>query len=145
MPRIRTLTLMAASIAAAIALPSTAHAKRKSPLEGKPVVVNKLELRKLRFTVTPVAAMSLSQPYNHAGYAGGKLDFYITDWIGVRGTFMFAFLHLDARLLRAVESEDGGLPRGIPGDTNPTPIRATSDKDNPAPLLHDFQAGLTKN
>ena len=147
MQRIRTLTLLAAplAVAALSLLPSTAQAKRKSPLAGKPVVVNKLELRKLRFAVTPVAAMSLSQPFVHEGYVGGKLQFYITDWIGVRGTFMYSVLQLDARLLRAVQDENGGLARGIPDETTGVPIRAVADKDNPAPLYHDFQAGLTHN
>ena len=43
MHRIRTLTVMAATLAAVTLLPDTAEAKRKSPLEGKPVVVRKLE------------------------------------------------------------------------------------------------------
>jgi len=78
----RTLTLLAAPLAAALLLlPSIAEAKRKSPLEGKPVVVRRLELRQLRFTITPVAAISLSQPFVHVGYAGAKLDFYIRDWL----------------------------------------------------------------
>ncbi len=148
MQRIRTLTFLAAPIAiAALSLltPSTAQAKRKSPLAGKPVVVNKLELRKLRFAITPVAAMSLSQPFVHEGYAGGKLQFYITDWIGVRGTFLYSVLQLDARLLKAVQDENGGLPRGIDNPETGVPTRAVADKDNPAPLYHDFQAGLTHN
>ncbi len=156
MHRIRLLTVSAASLIAAVPLllPSTAQAKRKSPLAGKPVVVNKMELRKFRFTVTPFAGMSLSQPYVHEGYVGGKLNFYFTDWIGVRGTFGWAVLQLPAKLLKAVESEEGGLPRGseVLTDANgnvtkmyPGPIRDIGDKDNPAPLLHDFQAGLTHN
>ena len=62
--------------------------------------------------------MSLSQPFVHEGYVGGKLQFYITDWIGVRGTFLYSVLQLDARLLRAVQDENGGLPRGIPNEAS---------------------------
>jgi len=147
---------MAASLIAAVPLllPSTAQAKRKSPLAGKPIVVNKMELRKFRFTVTPFAAMSLSQPYVHEGYVGGKLNFYFTDWIGVRGMFGYGVLQLPAKLLKAVESEEGGLPTGSTSLTDangnitkmyPGPIRDIGDIDNPAPMLHDFQSGLTHN
>ncbi|MEZ4450617.1 MAG: hypothetical protein R3B09_14140 [Nannocystaceae bacterium] len=129
-------------------LPATVHAKRKSPLEGKPVVVRKLEHRKLRFTVTPMAAISLSQPFVHQGYAGAKLQFYITDWIGVRGSFLYGVLPRDAKLLKAAHA-DGGLPEGIPpgdgGNATAAPLRPVSEKDNPAPLRHDFDAGLTRN
>ena len=144
----RTLTQLAAPLAAALLLlPSIAEAKRKSPLEGKPVVVRRLELRQLRFTITPVAAISLSQPFVHVGYAGAKLDFYIRDWLGVRGTFLYGVLSRDAKLLKALN--DGGLPVGLEPGTpeNPTaaPVRPIDQLDNPAPLRHDFQAGLTRN
>ncbi|MCB9568486.1 MAG: hypothetical protein H6710_14945 [Myxococcales bacterium] len=149
MTRNRLLTYMAASLAAATLLvPATAEAKRKSPLEGKPVVVRKLEHRKLRFTITPMASVSLSQPFVHMGYAGAKLQFYVTDWIGVRGTFQYGVLPRDAKLLNALHA-DGGLPNGIPAGSpdNPTaaPLRPITEKDNPAPLRHDFDAGLTRN
>lgn len=149
MIRIRKLTYLAAPLTAAtFLLPATVHAKRKSPLEGKPVVVRKLEHRKLRFTITPMASVSLSQPFVHMGYAGAKLQFYITDWIGARGTFQYGVLPRDAKLLNALRG-DGGLPQGIDvgeaGNTTAAPLRPTAEKDNPAPLRHDFEAGLTRN
>jgi hypothetical protein len=148
MHRIRTLTVMAATLAAVTLLPDTAQAKRKSPLEGKPVVVRKLELRKLRVGITPFVGMSLSQAFVHKGYVGGKLHFDFTDWIGVKAMGAFGIIDKDAKLLRALNAE-GGLPEGIPAMTpdNPTaaPLRGGTDFNNPAPLKHDFQAGLTKN
>jgi hypothetical protein len=149
MHRIRTLTVLAATLAAVVTLlPDTAQAKRKSPLEGKPVVVRKLELRKLRVGITPSSAMSLSQPFVHKGYAGAKLDFYIQDWLGVRGGFLYGIVPRDAKLNNALHT-DGGLPEGIPSGTpeNPTaaPVRPVAQKDNPAPLRHDFDSGLTRN
>ena len=155
MHRIRTLTILAASLAALITLlPDTAQAKRKSPLEGKPVVVRKLELRKLRVGITPFVGMSLSQPFVHKGYVGGKLHFDFTDWIGLRGVFAYGVLDFDAKLLKGLgrPGDDPGstsLPEGVPANTpeNMTnvPVRADSDFNNPAPLAHDFHAGLTKN
>lgn len=149
MHRIRSLTVLAATLVAVTLLPDTAQAKRKSPLEGKPVVVRKLELRKLRFGITPFVGMSLSQTFVHKGYAGGKLHFDITDWIGIQAKFAYGVISRDAKLLRALTDESGGLPRGIPANTaeNMTnaPARTVADFNSPAPLLHDFQSGLTRN
>lgn len=149
MHRIRSLTVLAATLVAVTLLPDLAHAKRKSPLEGKPVVVRKLELRKLRFGITPFVGMSLSQTFVHKGYAGGKLHFDFTDWIGIQAKFAYGVINRDAKLLRALEDENGGLPRGIepgtPDNQGPAPVRADADFNSPAPLLHDFQRGLTRN
>jgi hypothetical protein len=148
MHRIRTLTVLAATLAAVTLLPDTAQAKRKSPLEGKPVVVRKLELRKLRVGITPFVGMSLSQPFVHKGYVGGKLHFDFTDWIGIKGMFAFGIINKDAKLLRGLNAE-GGLPvgdaPGTPENMTPAPIRNGTDNNNPAPLKHDFQSGLTRN
>lgn len=144
--------IVSATLAALVALtPGEAQAKRKSPLEGKPVVVRKLELRKLRVGITPFVGMSLSQPFVHKGYVGGKLHFDFTDWIGIRGMFAYGVLNFDAKLLKGLvgtDSAPGTLPVGVAppmGSTTTTPIRADTDFNNPAPLRNDFQAGLTRN
>src|SRR5262245_41466829 len=139
MQRIRSLTVLAATLAAVTLLPDTAQAKRKSPLEGKPVVVRKLELRKLRFGITPFVGMSLSQTFVHKGYVGGKLHFDFTDWIGIQAKFAYGIINRDAKLLRALTAAEGGLPVGIaPGtEENPSaaPLRTEGDFNSPAPLL----------
>jgi outer membrane beta-barrel protein len=150
MQRIRKLTVLAAATLAAVTLlPDTAQAKRKSPLEGKPVVVRKLELRKLRFGITPFVGMSLSQTFVHKGYVGGRLHFDFTDWIGIQAKFAYGIINRDAKLLRALTAAEGGLPVGIAPGTpeNPgvAPIRSEADFNSPAPLLHDFKSGLTRN
>lgn len=149
MQRIRSLTVLAATLAAVTLLPDTALAKRKSPLEGKPVVVRKLELHKLRFGITPFVGMSLSQTFVHKGYVGGKLHFDFTDWIGIQAKFAYGVINRDAKLLRALTAPDGGLPEGIPTGTpensTPAPVRSDADFNSPAPLLHDFKRGLTRN
>lgn len=152
MHRIRTLTVMAATLAAVTLLPDTAEAKRKSPLEGKPVVVRKLELHKMRVGITPFVGMSLSQAFVHKGYAGARLHFDITDWIGIKGMFAYGVINRDAKLLKGLVGDgegSGSLPVGdTPGTaTNPTaaPVRSQNDFNNPAPLLHDFKSGLTRN
>lgn len=149
MQRLRSLTVLAATLAAVTLLPDTALAKRKSPLEGKPVVVRKLELHKLRFGITPFVGMSLSQTFVHKGYVGGKLHFDFTDWIGIQAKFAYGIINRDAKLLRALTDPAGGLPQGIPPNTpeNPSvaPVRTDADFNSPAPLLHDFKRGLTRN
>ncbi len=145
------LSLGAAGVccAGAFLLPSTAQAKKPGVLEGKPIVVDRLELRKFRAQITPMVGMSLSQPFVHKGFAGAKVRFDFTDWIGIRASFMYGVIDVESKLLKALN--DGGLPIGIndPGRdpeaaTGFGPYRPVNELDNPAPLRHDFQAGLTK-
>jgi outer membrane beta-barrel protein len=145
----KTLKLSLASAAVCGAgmflLPSQALAKKPGVLEGKPVVVDRLELRKMRAQITPMVGMSLSQPFVHKGMAGAKVRFDFTDWIGVRASFMYGVIDVESKLLKALN--DGGLPVGVNDAANPTgpgPLRPNSELNNPAPLRHDFQAGLTK-
>ena len=141
-----------------------ASARKKGPLEGEPIVRQKLQLRKFRFQLTPFVAMSLSQPFVHMGYVGAKAGIHFADWIGVRAGFGYGIVPLESKLLRAIN--DGGLPEGyapgddddtLPGDqsangTNACPqepnggarCRRAADDRNPAPLLHDFRAGLVR-
>jgi outer membrane beta-barrel protein len=133
-------SLLAVSAVAGVALlaPQEAQAKRPGVLEGKPIVVDRLELRKMRFQVTPRVGMSLSQPFVHVGTVGGKLQFDFLDWLGVRAGFDFGMVPLDAKLLKGIN--DGALPTATEGTVD----RPSSELDNPAPLLHDFQSGLTR-
>lgn len=136
--------------AAVMLAPNLAEAKKPGVLEGKPVVVDRLELRKLRFQITPQVGMSLSQPFVHKGFAGAKLRFDFTDWIGLRASFMYGVLDVESNLLKALN--DGGLPVGTAdasgnltaAEAGEGPYRPISQLDNPAPLRHDFQTGLTK-
>ena len=128
-------------------LPSEALAKKPGVLEGKPVVVDRLELRKFRAQITPMIGMSLSQPFVHKGLVGANVRFDFTDWIGVRASFMYGVIDVESKLLKALNN--GGLPLGV-DNTDPDmvngagPYRPQSELDNPAPLQHDFEAGLTK-
>jgi len=155
------VTAMAALVASASALgaftPSEAHARKKGVLEGEPIVRKKLQLRKFRFQLTPFIAMSLSQPFVHMGYVGARLGTHFTDWVGIRAGFGYGVVPLDSKLLKAINN--GGLPDGVaPGqldmsvpngmpcaaDGPPCRRQAPIEDDNPAPLRHDFRAGVTK-
>ncbi len=152
------LSLSLALGAAALTLaPQHAQARKKGVLEGEPIVRKKLQLRRLRFQLTPTVGMTLSQPFVHVGYAGVKAGIHFTEWMGVRAGFMYGAVKLKSALHK--DLVNGGLPVGVtPGQQDPTatgevicpgspetaaPCRPTQEKDNPAPLLHDFQAGLT--
>ena len=151
--RTRKLLTLCALVAVAGLWTTEAQAK-KGPLEGEPIVRKRLELRKYRFQLTPYVGMSLSQPFVHMGYVGAKATFHFADWIGVRGTFGYGVVPVESKLLRAVN--DGGLPRGFaPGENDPgitgtsicegnAPCRSINEDRNPAPLRHDFRAGLVR-
>ncbi len=143
------LTLVAAGICGAgLMLPNIAQAKKPGVLVGKPIVVDKLQLRKLRLQVTPQIGMSLSQPYVHKGFAGAKIRFDFNDWLGVRGKFDYAVISLESKLLEAL-NDPGGLPcaQTSGGDvdcgSSAAMFRPDDQSLNPAPLRHDMQAGLT--
>ena len=151
----RKLITICAFLAGAVAVPSVAQAAKPGPLVGEPIVRKKLQYRKFRFQITPYVGMSLSQPFVHMGYVGARLGTHFADWIGVRAGFGYGVVALDSKLLRAIN--DGGLPGGVAPGQNDTsvpngpacpgegpPCRELAEGDNPAPLLHDFQAGLTR-
>lgn len=143
------LSLTAAAICGAgmFLLPSEALAKKPGVLEGKPVVVDRLELRKYRVQIVPMIGISLSQPFVHKGLVGAKLRFDFTDWIGIRGSFMYGAVDVEGSLLKALN--DGGLPTGTADPDGMDlsaegPYRPQVEFDNPSALRHDFRAGLTK-
>jgi outer membrane beta-barrel protein len=145
------LSLTAAAICGAslCLFPSEAQAKKPGVLEGKPVVVDRLELRKYRFQIVPAIGISLSQPFVHKGLVGANVRFDFTDWIGIRASFMYGVIDVENKLLKALN--DGGLPVGVNdvnGDVTMAsgegPFRPTDELDNPSALRQDFQAGLTK-
>jgi outer membrane beta-barrel protein len=153
--KLRILVAFVAILAAVGLGPGEARAKKTSPLQGEPIVRQKLQLRRFRFQITPYVGASLSQPFVHMAYVGGKLTFHFADWLAVRGTFGYGIVPVESKLLRATIG--GGLPEGVPpGQVDNTvtngrvcpadgsPCRQNADADNPAPLLHDFRAGLVR-
>lgn len=153
MPRTNSIVWVAAVTTVVVLAPRAAVAKKKGPLMGEPVVRQKLELRKNRFQLTPTLGMSLSQPFVHKGFVGAKAQFDFLDWIGVRATFAYGVVNVESKLLKALNSPTGGLPRGIEAGTTSgeqacpaggAPCRSENDTNNPSPLLHDFRAGLTR-
>jgi outer membrane beta-barrel protein len=62
---------------------SFARAERKNPLEGQPAIRHKVEMRKMRFEITPGLMTSINQDFRT--FIGGSvvLQFHITDWLGI--------------------------------------------------------------
>ncbi len=75
----RTLTVLLALLLG----PSLARAERKNPLEGQPAIRHKVEMRKLRFEVSPSFMTSINQDFRT--FLGGSvvLQFHINDWLGI--------------------------------------------------------------
>lgn len=85
MRTLRFLSLML--LTAGVARP--AFADRRNPLDGQPAIRHKVEMRKLRFEITPEFITSTNQDYRHAIGFGAILRFHLFDWlaIGVQGGY----------------------------------------------------------
>jgi outer membrane beta-barrel protein len=123
----RTVKLLPLTLLAAAAFSSVAHADRRNPLTGTPALRNKVEMRKLRFEISPQFLVSINQDYKHSFGVGANLEFYITDWlgIGVQGSYMF---NTNTALENAIRDKlpDGNVtPYMYPG---PQPTRQIHDQ-----------------
>lgn len=97
---------------ALLAAAPAAHADRgRNPLAGQPAVRHRVEMRKLRFEITPQFLVSMNQPYL-VGIGGGvNLQFHITDWLGIGASFHYTH-NLEAPLVgRVLEALPPGADR----------------------------------
>lgn len=87
MRRLSTLSLglivLAGVLVAPAARADSQGDRKKNPLDGQPAVRHKLELRRLRFEVTPQLMVSMNQDFRHFLGGGLVLVFHINDWIGI--------------------------------------------------------------
>jgi len=79
----QTQTRFILSVGALALLASPAHAEGRNPLAGQPAIRHRLELRKLRFEITPQLLLSVNQPYLIGVGGGAAFQFHITDWLGI--------------------------------------------------------------
>jgi outer membrane beta-barrel protein len=121
-------TLKLVSLTTVALLASSAAADRmRNPLEGSPAIHNKVEMRKLRFEISPQFLTSINQDYKHAFGPGANLVFHITDWLGVgiQGSYMF---NSNTALEDKVRAQ---LPVGDPRtqyNGGPQPLRQMHDE-----------------
>jgi outer membrane beta-barrel protein len=106
--QMRKLNILVLALAASAALPSTASADRRNPLEGQPAVRRRLQMRKLRFEATPQFVTSINQDYKHAFGPGINLQFHLTDWLAIGAQGVYAF-NADTALEDRVRAQ---LPTG---------------------------------
>ena len=87
----RTKSFLALPLLSLALLSSPARADKKIALEGQPPIRHKLELRKLRFEVTPQFVVSMNQDFRTFVGAGLVLQFHITDWLGIGASVSVMF------------------------------------------------------
>jgi outer membrane beta-barrel protein len=115
----RTLKLLPLFVLGVIVLDgSSALAERRNPLSGQPAIRNRIELRKLRFEITPQFLVGLNQDYKHSFGPGANLTFHITDWLGVgiQGSYNFnTNTALEDKVRAQLPNENNGQPYMYPG------------------------------
>lgn len=87
----RTHKLVVISLSAFACLAAApAWAERgRDPLAGQPAIRQRVEMRKLRFEVSPTLLISANQPYLIGVGGGLNLQFHFTDWLGVGASFHY--------------------------------------------------------
>ncbi len=102
----QTQTRFIFSIGALALLASPAYAEGRNPLAGQPAIRHRVEMRKMRFEITPQFMMSVNQPYLIGVGGGANLQFHITDWLGIGASF-----HYTANLTSPLE---GRVEQALP-------------------------------
>lgn len=123
----KTLSALIAFVVASAFLPS-AHADRKSPLEGQPPERHKFELRKNRLEITPELVVSINQDFRHFIGGGAIIQYHIADWFGIA----------------AMVAGGGGLDSGLTTNINSQLKDTVDDTNRPAfqPTKAQFNAHL---
>jgi len=68
-----------------LALPSVAHAQRRSPLADAPAIRKRVELRQTRLEFGAGIGSTINQTFYHGVMVNVHLGFHITDWLSVAG------------------------------------------------------------
>jgi outer membrane beta-barrel protein len=71
------------------AIPSVAHAQRRSPLADAPAIRKRVELRETRLELGAGMASTINQTFYHGVMADVRLGFHITDWLSISGMAAF--------------------------------------------------------
>jgi outer membrane beta-barrel protein len=105
--------------------------ERRSPLEGQPAVRHRLELRKGRFEGGISTGVSLNRFLRHAILVGAKLEYHLTDWLGVGADFGYGI------------GLDTGLSGEIKGKYDANEWSIVSKRFSDIKLAGDVRATLT--
>ncbi len=85
----QTQTRFILSVGALALLASPAYAEGRNPLAGQPAIRHRVEMRKLRFEITPQFMLSVNQPYLIGIGGGAAIQFHFTDWLGLGASFHY--------------------------------------------------------
>ena len=66
-----------------VAVPTVAHAQRRSPLADAPAIRKRVELRQTRFEVGAGIGSTINQTFYHGLMGSARLGFHITDWLSL--------------------------------------------------------------
>lgn len=80
--------ILSLSALASLALPAYAD-RGRNPLAGQPAIRHRVEMRKMRFEISPQLALSANQPFLIGIGGGANLRFHITDWLAVGGSYHY--------------------------------------------------------
>lgn len=108
-------SLLIGALALLAAAPSHAESRR-NPLAGQPAIRHRLEMRKMRFEISPQFLASTNLPYLIGIGGGANLQFHISDWFGI-GVSGHYTTNLAAPLVGRVEE---ALPNTYASTTDPT-------------------------
>lgn len=75
--------------ALSFALPSVAHAQRRSPLADAPAIRKRVELRETRLELGAGFGTTINQTFFHGLMASVRGGFHLTDWLSISGTAAF--------------------------------------------------------
>jgi outer membrane beta-barrel protein len=128
----------------ALAIPSAAHAQRRSPLADAPAIRKRVELRQTRLELGAGVGSTVNETFYHGLLANVRLGFHITDWLSVSGMGAFS-------VATVATGFHGRLEETLPTTQTqaPTPdFRAPSDATansgmNKQSLVLALQAELT--
>ena len=76
-------------LALQLAMPTVAHAQRRSPLADAPAIRKRVELRETRLELGAGIASTINQTFYHGLMAEVRVGFHITDWLSISGTGAF--------------------------------------------------------
>jgi outer membrane beta-barrel protein len=128
MKRIAILSLFALTF---LALPTLAHAQRRSPLADAPAIRKRVELRQTRLEFGAGMGTTINQSFYHGLMANVRLGFHITDWLSISAVGGFGAASLSTgfrdRLIDSLGKRDA---------TNPAEKRT--------PSVNDANAGMNK-
>jgi outer membrane beta-barrel protein len=116
----------------------------EGPLAGAPAIRKKIQYRNLRFSLGPQFGYTILNDYMHNFMLGIKLEFNVTDWLGIGAVGFYSF-NAPTHLTNHIEnSKDIGGASTTPSDSNwPSYTGSHNFKDQVALLKGMFMGQVS--